>query len=123
MDKHHARKHQYAAKWLARLREGAVHYDDVASYDEYLRRFRRDIGKRFTLADLGTSKEELDDLKIGWCKVCARTWFGCLREATDAVEIEEAHRRLREELAACNLTLEDIGTSEEFISSLVKKSA
>jgi len=69
-----------------------------------------------TLADIGTSEDELRELWVKCCKFSAQRWLDHLRNET--VNYEYCLDCLRKEIAKGVITLEDIGTSEEELGEL-----
>jgi hypothetical protein len=100
-----------AQKWLKRLRSGIEHYEICLGF---LLEEAQKGG--LTLEDIGTSKEELEQLRIKGCKAEARRWLEYLRSGTG--HYDTFLKYLREEVQRGGLTLEDVGTSEEELEQL-----
>jgi hypothetical protein len=103
-------------RWLSYLREGVQEYE---SFTRYVREEVRNAG--LTLADVGTSEEELKQLWVKGSKVAANAWLSRLRAGTDQYEPFIAY--LRDEIRNGGLTLADIGTSETELNQLQRKGA
>lgn len=75
-DKH---KHiQEAQQWLGLLRRG------TDKYDLFFGCLRQELEKGgFSLADIGTSNEELEELRVNGCKISVQKWLDSLRRGTD----------------------------------------
>ncbi|MEX0918619.1 MAG: hypothetical protein WDZ85_01490, partial [Candidatus Paceibacterota bacterium] len=71
-----------------------------------------------SLADIGTSEEELAELWVKGCTTKAHKWLGHLRNGTDQYDSFIGY--VREEARKGNLSLADIGTSEEELASFAK---
>ena len=100
-----------AVEWLGYLRNGTEMYDSFIGY------LHREVGKgKLSLADIGTSEEELAKLRVKGAKTAAEKWLGYLRKGTDMYEsfIGYLHR----EVGRGKLSLADIGTSEEELAEL-----
>ena len=102
-----------ALKWLIYLRMGN---DRCNSMIDSIRDIVRE-GK-LSLTDIGTSEEELEQLRVKGCKVAALKWLGFLRNITGHHNSFVAF--LREEVHNGSLSLADLGTSEEELASLAQ---
>jgi len=103
-----------ARRYLDYLRKGSD------QYDTYIRYVREEVRKGgFTLEDIGTSEEELEELRVMGCKVSARKYLDYLRKGSD--QYDTYIRYVREEVRKGGFTLEDIGTSEEELESFKKQ--
>ncbi len=99
-----------ALKQLQELRKGTLGYADCLEALEFAL-----ASAGLTLADVGTSQEELEKCRILGCKISALAWLSVLREGTDRpgeflVSLEE-DRRLG------NLTYADLGTNAVEVAS------
>lgn len=100
-----------AQEWLNYLRDG------TDMYDSFIGHLRKEIDRgNLSLADIGTSEEELEQLRVKGCKVSAQNWLSYLRDGVDAYDFFVG--RLRKEVSKGNLSLADIGTSEEELEQL-----
>ncbi|HJO89851.1 MAG: hypothetical protein QGH85_01025 [Candidatus Pacebacteria bacterium] len=72
-----------------------------------------------SLTDIGTSKKELEELFIEGCKLRAQRYIRWIREKPS--QYPTWIKRLRERLKEGDLSLDDIGTSEEELRSLAPK--
>ena len=100
-----------AQKWLNYLRDGTSEYETVLGH------LRGEVRKgNLLLADIGTSEEELKQLRVKGCKVSAQKWLSYLRQGNGSYE--ECINLLRIEVRKGNLLLADIGTSEEELKQL-----
>lgn len=105
-----------ACKWLGYLRSG------TDQYDACIRFIHEDARKgNFSLLSIGTSEEELEELRVKGCEIAARKWLGYLRNDTKYHHL--FIECFREEVRKGNFSLLSIGTSEEELSSLAKASA
>ena len=102
-----------AYKWLDFLRNGADQYD---SFIEYVR--EEALKGNLSLADIGTSEEELETLRVKGCTIAAHKWLDLLRNGTD--DYDSHIEYVREEVRKGKLSLADIGTSEKELASFVK---
>ena len=100
-----------AQNCLEDLRSGTEYYKSSL---EDLHSDLRDGG--LTLKDIGTSEEELENLRVKGCKISAQNWLKDLRSGTDLYE--SFLECLRSDLQNGGFTLEDIGTSEEELEKL-----
>lgn len=75
----------------------------------------------FTLADIGTSEEELEQLRIKGCKTAAQMCLEHLRRGSDrdVVFLEQ----LRNQLRLGNLSLVDIGTNAAELASFERRTS
>ncbi len=103
-----------AHKYLGWIRNRNELYHET--YDRYFERLHSEVSKGgFTLEDIGTSKEELEKLRIRNCKYAAQTHLGFLRKG---MYNYDAHlKSFRSEVSRGGFTLESIGTSEEELVS------
>lgn len=106
-----------AKRWLRYLREGDEHYE--MSLD-FLKDNLEDGG--LSLEDIGTSEEELEELRIVGIKLSAKKWLGYARENLEKGE-DTTHwlRSLLREMKKGELKPEDIGTSEEELGKFFEK--
>ena len=101
-----------ANQWLNHLRAGTSQYDAFIGY------VREEARKgNLSLADIGTSEEELEELRVKGCATAANQWLNHLRAGTSQYDAFIGY--VREEARKGNLSLADIGTSEEELSSFV----
>ncbi len=115
MEKKQNKHKKEAQKCLNYLREG------TDSYDYFLDCLRREVENGgFSLADIGTSEEELEELRVKSCKISAQRWLKDLREGTELYS--SYHRFLLKRVKAGGFSLADIGTSEEELEELRVKS-
>lgn len=101
-----------ARRHLDTLRKGT---DDYVSVQRYLYREVRKGG--LSLADIGTSKEELGELCAKGCRIRAKMWLNALR--TGLGEPNAMSQLIHEDLRKGELSLADIGTSEEELASFL----
>lgn len=95
-----------AQVWLAILRRGSSQYEGIISH------IRDDVKKGgLVLADIGTSEEEFQKLCTLGAKVAVQNWLYFLRNDTGHREAIAGY--IREEAAKGNLSLVEVGTSEE----------
>jgi len=100
-----------AQKWLEHLRSG------TDQYESFLKYLHEEVQKGgFTLKDIGTSEEELEQLRVKGCKTSAQKWLEYLRSGAD--QYDSFLKYLREEVQKGGLTLKDIGTSKEELEKL-----
>jgi hypothetical protein len=100
-----------AQKWLEPLRHGTF------LYESFIANVREEAQKgNLSLADIGTSEKELEELRIKGCKVAARDWLSHLRRGTDHYDLNIA--LVRNEAQKGSFTLEDIDTSEDELEKL-----
>ncbi len=104
-----------ALELLYYLRRGT---DQYWSFLIYLRNAVRDGG--LCLADIGTSEEELDELQVKGCIINSKEILGHLRRGTE--QSDEFISFLRMEILKGEVSLDDIGTSEEELASFTKVS-
>ena len=99
-----------AHKLLALLRDGTSMYESFICYV-------REEAKNgnLTLEQVGTSEEELAQLKVKGCKTAAHKWLVLLRDGN--IQYESYIYYVREEAKNGKLTLEQVGTSEEELTS------
>jgi hypothetical protein len=103
---------QQATYKLDNLRRG------TSNYGGELRALRQQLTNGgLTLADIGTSEEELEQLRVLGCKTVATNHLNNLRRGSSSLDYEL--RGLRQQLTNGGLTLADIGTSEEELESLL----
>jgi len=99
--------------FLGRLRDTRLH-----SYDESLKRLRKEVSKGgFTFEAVGTSEEELRTLRLNCSKATAQNWLRLLRKPM-LDHYDDYLERLRKEVSKGGFTLETIGTSEEKLREL-----
>jgi uncharacterized membrane protein len=102
-----------AQEWLGFLRNGTSEYDPLIGY------VREEAAKgNLSLADIGTSEEELAQLRVKGCMTAAQEWLGFLRNGASDYDLLIEY--VREEATKGNLSLADIGTSEEELASFRK---
>ena len=103
-----------AFKWLGYLRDGAPY-----QYDWVIGHIRKLAARgKFSLADIGTSEEELEQLRIKGCIADATKWLNSLRMDND--QKDWIVRHIRELAIRGNFLLVDIGTNEEELSSFLE---
>jgi|GEM_PF-3347817 len=103
-----------ARRWLDHLRRGS----DVTlgpSAVRYVNEYA--VKANITLADIGTSEEELAKLLRLAYGNSARTWLDHLRQKPDSILSAGTARYIKKYVAKAELTLADIGTSEEELDS------
>ena len=104
----------HAEFWLKFIRENPLSYG--IGFDNLRWHLERD--KNLTLADIGTSEEELKRLEVEGCKAAARFYIGLLERDSDSIGLEDdCHRRgyiehLFMEIDAGGLLPADIGTCQ-----------
>jgi hypothetical protein len=109
---------QEAAFWLNLARERCCE-EDVTSLIGYLREHASKAG--ITLADLGTSEEELAGLlKTGHQQEAAK-WLRFIRERAPRSDITSLIGYLREHASKAGITLADLGTWEADLEALRKQ--
>ncbi len=101
-------------QWLGYLRESTY---DGWMWIIYIREELRKGSLSF--ADIGTSEEELEELRVKGCKIAAQELLGFLRSGTDQYDFFIG--LVREEARRGNFSLADIGTSEEELEELRAK--
>lgn len=100
-----------ALKWIASLRTGTM------QYDLYIRRIiELASAEGLSLVDLGTFEEELKNLRFKCCVYSSENFLKRLSLAD--YEFEFLIKCMKEGLSSCNLSLENIGTSEDEIEKL-----
>ena len=100
-----------AQELLESLRSG------IDRYESFLKCLRKEVQKGgLTLEDIGTSEEELEELRVKNCKALAQECLDFLRSGAD--NYESFLEYLRKEVQKGGFTLEDIGTSEEELEEL-----
>lgn len=102
-----------AEKLLELLRKGNTLYNEAINYLQ-----ERALKGNFSLADIGTSKEEVEQLRINASITIAKDWLDAIRKGTTQLSHDLATEYVRETARNANLSLADIGTSEEELSSL-----
>jgi hypothetical protein len=108
MDKQKTKVDQ--CQWLDFLRNGSTQYDLLI---EYVR--QEALKGNFSLADIGTSEEELEELRVKGCMTVAQESLGFLRNGTSQYDLFIEY--VRKEARKGNFSLADIGTSEEELAS------
>lgn len=103
-----------AVNRLKLLRDGGYNY---AYYHDKMLKDLEDAG--LTLADIGTSDDELFQLLVIWKIKIAKDCIKVIRMGGD-LGFQTA--KMKKELAEIGLTLEDIGTSEEYLVKIAKDS-
>ena len=102
-----------AQDWLVILRRGSQQYDVIRHVRDHARE------GNFSLADIGTSEDELDDLRVKSLKMAAQSWLVILRRYdTDKYN---AIKYIRDFVREGNFSLADIGTSEEEFALFANK--
>lgn len=101
-----------AVEFLKVLRQGT---DDYESMLRYLRREARKGG--FSLPDIGTSEDELAELRKRGCITRARMWLNAIRGGVGDPRVLVDF--IREEINKGNLTYANIGTNEEELFSFL----
>ena len=105
-----------ARKDLESLRQGTIPYD----------RYKWDLGRIcdavsrgiFSFADIGTSKKEIEELRIKGCQIAA---CGRLEHLRRGAALRSTFVDLiRREVQEGNLSLADIGTSEKELTSFLR---
>lgn len=118
MWKTRAQAFEDANGWLVLLKTGTGEFGSI------LNNLRDDIrGGEFTLAEIGTSEEELCILQVKNCKKNAQKWLNRLR-GEDGKKNDYPWRiadYLRHWIRKGGLSLADIGTSEEELNKLSRK--
>ena len=109
-------EHKTAAMYLGYLRKGTTQYD---SFISYLRREVQNGG--FSLADIGTSEEEIAELRIKGCKTYALHFLALLRNGT--TQYDSFISYLRREVQNGGFSLAAIGTSEGELAGVPVKAA
>lgn len=107
-----------AQSHLNRLRLGSV------LYENYLKKLLLELRKgKLALELIGTSVEELEQLRILGCKKSARKWLRILRDCSLCKTNQRIlfRRRLIAELKAGKLLPEDIGTTNAELDFLVNR--
>jgi len=99
---------------LKNLRNGTVPFSRYEVVLRYIRLYLKD-GE-----DIGTSEEELKVFRIKGCKIAAESWLDLLRRGSSK-NPERCILYLRNNMKRGELTLENIGTSEEELQSFVTK--
>jgi len=100
-----------AKKWLGFLRAGTDQYDSMIGY------VREDVRKgNLSLADIGTSEEDLEQIRVNCCKITAKKWLDILRRRT--TEYDLAISCVLDNARKGNLSLADIGASEKGLEQL-----
>ena len=98
-----------AIRLLGLLRQEHGGYDTAIAY------LRGHVSKGgLTLADIGTSGEELERLRILGCAAAAKEWLRILRP--NGLDSPHYFNQLQREIAKGGLLLADIGTTEEEIA-------
>ena len=96
--------------WLGHLREGAF------SYDEYIQCIREEARNgNFSLAAIGTSEKELEELRVKGCKTAALIWLGYLRKGSK--NYDSYTQYILKDVAKGGFSLKEIGTSKEELDS------
>ena len=103
-----------AKKWLGLARQRSTS-QGVEPEIGYVREYLGKAGA--TLADIGTSEEELAQLLLAGYRGEAVTWLKLARQRMNAAEVEY----VRKYLVLANITPADIGTSEEELVRLAAK--
>lgn len=97
--------------YLARLRAGSHDWEElIASLHDIVAR------NGLTLSDIGTSKEELEELEVIGCRTSALKWLGHLRKGYD--DWKSLISSISRVLAIGGLTFADIGTNEKELEDL-----
>ena len=100
-----------AEKFLGFLRGG----DEKC--ESSLRNLREELQRDgFSLADIGTSEEELEELMVKGSKIDAQKWLGHLREGDDQYKSWLVY--LRTAVERGGFALVDIGTDEQELETL-----
>jgi hypothetical protein len=93
-----------ARRWLSRLRQGATNWEIILDH------FRREVERgSFSLSEIGTNEDELENLRVRGCKTAAVTWLSALRNGSNQFDLFLSY--LREEIQKGGLSLVEIGTS------------
>lgn len=108
-------QHKITAKnWLEILRNGTSFHGPVTDI------IRRELDiARLSLAAIGTSEDELKELRIKGCKISAMSHLKIMRRNNFACR--ERINCLRDDLKEGGVPLDAIGTSEEELSSLFNR--
>lgn len=102
---------------LRALREG------IGAYREHVGSLRELMEKGgFSLADLGTTEEELEFLRVREHKVIAQGYLKSLRKG-DECDYETHQTLMKMHLEENGLSLTDIGASEDELKSLIVQNA
>ena len=105
-----------AEQELRKMRENYTRWG-VSQEIENIRRYVAQAG--LTLADIGTSEEELQNcFKIGHTNA-ARTWLRMARERYENEDVSAEVTHIRNLIAEAGITLADVGTSEEELNKLL----
>lgn len=103
-----------ARMWLFNLRKGSDRYEHS------LFNLREEVRKgNFTLMKIGTSEDELKRLRILGAKTAAKKWLSYLRRGS--ARSEHFATYIRKEARKGGLTLAEVGTTEDELSSFEKK--
>lgn len=105
-------RRESAVGFLNSLRRGT---DDYISVLRYLHREVRKGG--LSLPDIGTSEQELVELRKKGCITRAKMWLNAIRGGIGDPRVLVDF--IREEIDKENLTCAEIGTSEEELSSFL----
>lgn len=105
-----------AEQELQKMRENYTRWG-VSQEIENIRRYVAQAG--LTLADIGTSEEELQNcFKTGHINA-AKTWLRMARERCETEDVSAEITHIRNLVAEAGVTLADVGTSEEELNKLL----
>jgi len=108
-----------ATNWLKLTRERSQE-SNMDSHVGYIREYAKKAN--ITLADIGTSEEEIASLlKTSYISEATK-WLQLTRERANSGDMDSHVGYLREYVEKAGITVEDIGTTEEEIASLLKTS-
>ncbi|MCK5416384.1 hypothetical protein KAI92_03085 [Candidatus Parcubacteria bacterium] len=106
-----------ATDWLKLTKERASN-GNIDAHVGYIRKYAEKAS--ITMEDIGTSEEEIASLlKIGYTAE-ASNWLKLTKERASNGNIDSHVGYIRKYVEKANITIEDIGTSEEKIASLLK---
>ena len=107
---------QKAKAELQKIRENCHRWP----VNEEIKAMRGYLGQAsLSLADIGTSEEEVQSCFKEGHKNSAKNWLKVARENDSYQNIEAAIGHIRDRLAEASLTLDDIGTSEAELNFLL----
>jgi len=115
-----------ASNALTKLRSG------TKDYEMWLKHLRHVVKEgRFTLKDVGTTEEELEELRIKGCLERAKMWLGHLNGERPNEPLGELAKNIRpklpglieDELRVGGLTFGDLGVTREEIELMAVKIA
>lgn len=101
---------------LQKIRENCCRWP-VSDEIKTMRQYLSQVG--LSLADIGTSEEEVQSCFKEGHKNSAKNWLKVARDKYNTHNVNIAIGHIRNRLAEANLTLDDIGTSEVELSFLL----